>query len=222
MEPLALIHTRSAAKASRPIRRRCAAVDRHAPRSRRCAPAVTVKPISRCACVHAVRLPRRRDARLPEARGHWLDAGAQSEFDMSGELIAGRRVRAAAGTARQPRAERRSARVVRGVLPHRAIAVATSTTNPVWKRSWPRSSATSPPCAATASARSRRTWRAREGGGTVVKKFPCVARARDPRRGRRAELAHGRARLVPPRARGRRRDRRVPTCACPASRPATS
>lgn len=30
---------------------------------------------------------------LPEARGHWLDAGAlQSEFDMSGELIAGRRV----------------------------------------------------------------------------------------------------------------------------------
>jgi type VI secretion system protein ImpK len=30
---------------------------------------------------------------LPDARGHWLDAGAlQSEFDMSGELIAGRRV----------------------------------------------------------------------------------------------------------------------------------
>ncbi len=30
---------------------------------------------------------------LPEVRGYWLDAGAlQSEFDMSGELIAGRRV----------------------------------------------------------------------------------------------------------------------------------
>ncbi|MFN8587435.1 MAG: DotU family type IV/VI secretion system protein [Candidatus Eisenbacteria bacterium] len=30
---------------------------------------------------------------LPEQRGYWLDAGAlQSEFDMSGELIAGRRV----------------------------------------------------------------------------------------------------------------------------------